>query len=85
MSGTSNASDNYSNLSDKLGKDVKLIQAEWKWQMQENLCMFCSKPGYHAKDCQKAMSSAAKACAAQAGTLDVTSSSAPAADKLGKN
>ena len=84
-SGTSNALDNCSDLSDKLGKDEKLIQAEQECQMQENLYMFCGKPGHYAKDCQKAMFSAAKACAAQARTPDVTPPPAPAADKSGKN
>ena len=85
MSSTFNASSNRPDLSDKLGKDRKLTQAEWEHQMQKNLCMFCGKPGHHAKDCQKMTSSAAKARAAQAGTLDATLSPALAADKLGKN
>ena len=85
MSGTSNASGNCPDLSDKLGKDRKLIQAEWKHQMQENLCMFCGKSGHHAKNCQKMTSSAAKAYAAQARTLNATPSPALAADKSGKN
>ena len=84
-SGTSNASGNHPDLSDKLGKDGKLTQAEWEHQMQKNLYMFCGQSGHHAKDCQKATSSAVKAHAAQAGTLDVTPSPALAADKLGKN
>ena len=84
-SSTSNALGNRPDLSDKLDKDGKLTQAEQECQMQENLCIFCGKSGHHAKDCQKMTSSAAKARAAQAGTLDATLSPALAADKLGKN
>ena len=46
-----------SNLSSKLGKDSKLMQAERQCDFEQNLCLFCSKTGHIAKECSKVTSS----------------------------
>ena len=51
-----------SDLASKLGADGRLTQQDRQRRMDQNLCLFCSKPGHMAKDCNKA--AAAKACAA---------------------
>ena len=48
-------------LSSKLGKDGKLMQAEQQRHFEQNLCLFCSKTGHITKECSKATSSTAKA------------------------
>ena len=48
-------------LSSKLGKDGKLMQAEQQCCFEQNLCLFCGKTGHIAKECSKATSAAAKA------------------------
>ena len=53
-------------LSSKLGKDSKLMQAERQHHFEQNLCLFCGKTGHITKECSKATSSAAKACSAYA-------------------
>src|SRR6202040_4390867 len=68
-------------LSDKLGKDGKLTQAECTRRFNNNLCLFCGGMGHTAKECPKSSSSAtkAKACAAQ-----TKSDSAPVAEDTKK-
>ena len=53
-----------SDLASKLGADGRLMQQERQRHMDQNLCLFCTKPGHMAKDCNKAV--AAKACTASA-------------------
>ena len=53
-----------STLAPKLGKDGKLTQEERQRHMDNNLCLFCSKPGHIAKECLKATSAGANARAA---------------------
>ena len=53
-----------STLAPKLGKDDRLTQEERQCRMDNNLCLFCGKPGHIAKECLKATSAATKACAA---------------------
>ena len=53
-----------SDLAFKLGANGRLTQQEKQRRMDQNLCLFCGKPGHMAKDCNKA--AAAKACAASA-------------------
>ena len=50
-----------STLTPKLGKDGRLTQEERQHCMDNNLCLFCSKPGHIAKECLKATSAATKA------------------------
>jgi hypothetical protein len=54
-------------LSDKIGKDGKLTQAERQRRMDNNRCLFCGKGGHMARECPRATSSAnkAKGCAAK--------------------
>jgi Retrotransposon gag protein. len=47
-------------LTDKLGKDGKLTQAERQRRMDNKLCMFCGGPGHIAANCTKKGSSASK-------------------------
>jgi len=54
-SGTANS------ISDKLGKDGKLLPAERQRRFDNNLCMFCGGPGHTAANCNKSTSSASKA------------------------
>ena len=51
-----------SDLAPKLGADGRLTQQEKQHRIDQKLCLFCSKPGPMAKDCNKATS--AKACVA---------------------
>ena len=60
-----------SDLASKLEADGRLTQQERQCRMDQNLCLFCGKPGHMAKDCNKA--AAAKAHAASA--IQDTSSS----------
>jgi Retrotransposon gag protein len=48
-------------ISDKLGKDGKLLPAERQRRFDNNLCMFCGGPGHTAANCNKSTSSASKA------------------------
>ena len=73
---TSNTPKPSSTLALKLGKDGRLTQEERQRRMDNNLCLFCSKPGHIAKECLKATSAAAKACAATAEKALDNSSSA---------
>ena len=65
-----------SNLTPKLGKDERLTQEERQRHMDNNLCLFCGKPGHIAKECLKITSAAAKACAATVEKAQDNSSSA---------
>ena len=49
------------NLSSKLRKDGKLMQAERQYHFKQNLCLFCGKTGHIAKECSKATSAITKA------------------------
>ena len=60
-----------SDLAPKLGADGRLTQQESQCHMDQNLCLFCGKPGHMTKDSNKA--AAAKARAASA-TQDMSSS-----------
>ena len=71
-----------SKLALKLGKDGRLTQGERQCCMDNNLCLFCGKPGHIAKECLKATSAAAKACAATAEKAPDNSSSAKEPKKL---
>ena len=53
-------------LAPKLRKDSRLTQEERQCCMDNNLCLFCSKPGHIATNCSKA--AAAKACTATVST-----------------
>ena len=53
--------------------------------MDNNLCLFCGKPGHIAKECLKATSAAAKARAASAEKTPDNSSSAKEPKKIGCN
>src|ERR1700719_1440680 len=66
-SSSSNSEKKNPNLSDKLGKDGKLTQAECTRRINNNICLFCGGVGHTAKECPKSSSSPmkAKACAAQ--------------------
>ena len=66
-------------ISDKLGKDGKLTQAERQRRFDNNLCLFCGKGGHVARECSKANSSASKA-KAHATKAEDESESAPAED-----
>jgi hypothetical protein len=66
------------NLSDKLGKDSKLMQQEQKHQYDNNLCLFCRQTGHMAKECLKSLSSASKGRAAK--TTETKSELKPATD-----
>ena len=63
-----------SDLASKLGANGRLTQQERPCHMDQNLCLFCGKPGHMAKDCNKVV--AAKARAASA-TQDSSDSIAP--------
>jgi hypothetical protein len=49
----------------KLGKDGKLTEAERTCCMENNLCLFCSIAGHHAKNCKKAMKARAASASAE--------------------
>ena len=49
-------------ISDKLGKNGKVIREEREHHLKEGLCLYCGEKGHIAQDCPK--SKAAKACAA---------------------
>jgi hypothetical protein len=57
----SSSSGSTSTISDKLGKDGKLLPAERQRRFDNNLCMFCGAPGHTAANCNKSTSSASKA------------------------
>jgi hypothetical protein len=57
----SSSSGSTSTISDKLGKDGKLLPAERQRRFDNNLCMFCGGPGHTAANCNKSTSSASKA------------------------
>src|ERR1700719_3078215 len=67
-SSLSNSEKKNLNLSDKLGKDKKLTQAERTRQFNNNLCLFCGGVGHTAKECPKSYSSVTKAKARAAQT-----------------
>ena len=50
---TSNTPKPTTTLALKLGKDGRLSQEERQRRMDNNLCLFCSKPGHVAKECLK--------------------------------
>jgi hypothetical protein len=56
-SSSSTSSAPKSDLSDKLGKDGKLTSEERQRRKDNNLCLFCGKPGHSVKDCRAAASS----------------------------
>src|SRR6202040_2939792 len=58
---SSNSEKKNPDLSDKLGKDGKLTQAERTCRFNNNLCLFCGGMGHTAKECPKSSSSATKA------------------------
>ena len=58
---SSSSSGNNNSISDKLGKDGKLLPAERQRRFDLNLCMFCGGPGHTANNCNKSTSSASKA------------------------
>src|ERR1700723_2978813 len=60
-SSSSNSEKKNPNLSDKLGKDGNLSQAECSRRFNNNLCLFCGGVGHTAKECPKSSSSATKA------------------------
>src|SRR6202040_324737 len=60
-SSLSNSEKKNPDLSDKLGKDGKLTQAEHTRRFNNNLCLFCGGVGHTAKECPKSSSSAMKA------------------------
>lgn len=60
-------------LSGKLDSKGKLTPEERKRRFENNLCMFCAKPGHQAKECPNPNSSAAKARAASVGSAPVSS------------
>ena len=57
----SSSSGSTSTISDKLGKDGKLLPSERQRRFDNNLCMFCGGPGHTAANCNKSTSSASKA------------------------
>ena len=65
-----------STLTPKLGKDGRLTQEERQCHMDNNLCLFCGKPGHIAKEYLKATSAATKAHAATVEKAPDNSSSA---------
>ena len=67
-----------SNLASKLGADGRLTQQERQCHMDQNLCLFCSKPGHMAKDCNKAATAKARAAST---TQDSSDSAAPELNK----
>ena len=73
---TSNTPKPASTLALKLRKDGRLTQEERQRCMDNNLCLFCGKPGHIAKECLKATSAAAKARATTAEKAPDNSSSA---------
>ena len=79
-SSLSNSEKKNPDLSDKLGKDGKLTQAE-RTRRFNNLCLFCGGVGHTAKECPKSSSSAMKAKAHAAQTK---SDSAPVAEDTKK-
>ena len=59
-----------SNLASKLGADRRLTQQERQHCMDQNLCLFCGKPGHMAKDCNKAAATKARAASATQDSSD---------------
>ena len=55
-------------ISDKLGKNGKLVGEEWECHLKEDLCLYCSEKGHIATDCPKS-----KAAEAQAATVTTES------------
>src|SRR6202040_114395 len=80
-SSLSNSEKKNHDLSDKLGKDGKLTQAERTRRFNNNLCLFYGGVGHTAKECPKSSSSAMKAKARAAQTK---SDSAPVAEETKK-
>jgi hypothetical protein len=64
-----------SDLAAKLGKDGKLTKEERQRRFDNNLCMFCGKPGHVAKDCYKAGANSSKARAAKVASPEPESDS----------
>src|ERR1700723_1826173 len=75
--GSSSSEKKNPDLSDKLGKDGKLTQAECMCRFNNNLCLFCGGVGHTAKECPKSSSSATKA---KARAVQTKSDSAPIAE-----
>src|ERR1700720_4448167 len=69
-------------LSDKLGKDGKLTQAECTCRFNNNLCLFCGGVGHTANECPKSSSLVMKAKAHAAQTK---SDSTPIAEDTKKS
>ena len=63
-----------SDLASKLGVDGRLTQQERQRRMDQNLCLFCGKPGHMAKDCNKVAATKARAASP---TQDSSDSVAP--------
>ena len=78
---SSNSEKKNPDLSNKLGKDGKLTQAERTRRFNNNLCLFCGGMGHTAKECPKSSSSVTKAKARAAQTK---SDSAPIAEDTKK-
>ena len=69
-------------LNDKLGKDGKLMAAERKRRLDNNLCMFCRGTGHFTDKCPKKTSKAkARTAAAESGKLDSNSGASPKSKK----
>src|SRR6202041_2318842 len=77
----SNSEKKNPDLSNKLGKDGKLTQAERTRRFNNNICLFCGGVGHTAKECPKSSSSATKAKARAAQTK---SDSAPVTEDTKK-
>ncbi|KAG6327645.1 hypothetical protein ID866_11444 [Astraeus odoratus] len=65
-------------LSGVLGKDGKLMATEHLRRIKNTLCLFCGLSGHSAKDCPRSMSHVAKARAAQAASIAVSTAETPA-------
>src|SRR6202040_1632484 len=79
---SSNSEKKNPDLSDKLGKDGKLTQAERTRRFNNNLCLFCGGMRHTAKECPKSSSSATKA---KARAVQTKSDSAPVAEDTKKS
>ena len=59
-----------SDLASKLGADGRLTQQDRRCYMDQNLYLFCGKPGHMAKDCNKAAAAKARAASATQDSSD---------------
>ncbi|KAG6329557.1 hypothetical protein ID866_9532 [Astraeus odoratus] len=79
-SSTSKPTSNFSvpDLLGILAKDSKLTAMEYLCCIKNAPCLFCGLPGHLAKDFPRSMSHVAKACAAQAASIAVSTVEKPA-------